>query len=247
MDSFGDFSVNLVLWVWIPEARDRFNIKSDILKALKDSFDLNGVEIPFPYRTSVRKKDLPQPRRLSLEELEDFKSPRRYPSKGKDYFEYGSWMKRTEAPPGFQDSQVRILVPTAGGKQVKKTADFVMKLAKQVDASITALYIVQTPTRKNIERGVWALNEFNLAGKRDGVMVATLIEEGHVIEKILDTIEEKKISLVVMGSSERGPLSRWGKVDVTSEILEQVDIPTVIMPHAPDEEELRQMLKDRYF
>ena len=48
---------------WIPEARDRNVIRSDVLKKIKDSFDHNGVEIPFPYRTLVYKKDLPPPRR----------------------------------------------------------------------------------------------------------------------------------------------------------------------------------------
>jgi len=248
MDSFADFSIQLKLWTWIPEARDRYNIKSDLLKAIKDAFDANGVEIPFPYRTSVDKKDMPQPRRLSIEELEKFRTPRRYPSKGQDYFEFGSWMKKTERPTGYQDSQVRILVPTAGGGQVSKTASFVMKLAKQVDASVVALYIAQSPSRKNIERGVWALNQFNIAGKREGVMVATLIEEGgDVVEKILETAEEKDISLVVLGASERGFGHHWGRADITTEILEQIEIPTVIMPHSPDEEELRQMIKDRYF
>jgi len=247
MDSFADFSVNLKLWVWIPEARDMYNIRSDILKAIKDAFDANGVEIPFPYRTSVEKRDLPQPRRMTPEEAKDFKDPRRYPSKGLDYFEFGSWLTKDGQHAGYQDSSVRILVPTAGGKQVRKTAEFVMKLAQNVDGSVTALYIVQSSTRKNIEIGVKALNEFNQAGTREGVMVATLIEEGDVIEKILETIEDKKISLVVMGASEKGLVSRWGRADVTSEILEQVDIPTVIMPHTPDEADLKQMLKNRYF
>lgn len=52
---FGDSSVNLRAFVW---SKDHFSgvvMKSDLNKSIKEQFDKNGIEIPFPYRTIVYK------------------------------------------------------------------------------------------------------------------------------------------------------------------------------------------------
>jgi len=56
--SFGDSSVNLRAQVWAPDPINGFNMKCDLLKSIKERFDREGVEIPYPYRTIVYKKDL---------------------------------------------------------------------------------------------------------------------------------------------------------------------------------------------
>ncbi len=56
--SFGDSSVNLRAQVWAPDPINGFTMKCDLLKAIKERFDQEGIEIPFPYRTIVYKKDL---------------------------------------------------------------------------------------------------------------------------------------------------------------------------------------------
>lgn len=56
--SFGDSSVNLRAQVWASDPITGFNMKCDLLKSIKERFDQEGVEIPFPYRTIVYKKDL---------------------------------------------------------------------------------------------------------------------------------------------------------------------------------------------
>jgi len=53
-----DFSVNLKAYVWVNGNDDAFAVKCDLLKSIKQRFDKEGVEIPFPYRTIVYKKDL---------------------------------------------------------------------------------------------------------------------------------------------------------------------------------------------
>lgn len=58
--SFGEYSVNLRGYVWIDDAMRAYQAHSDINIALKKRFDREGIEIPFPYRTIVYKKDLPQ-------------------------------------------------------------------------------------------------------------------------------------------------------------------------------------------
>ena len=55
---FGDSSVNLRSYVWSKDHNSGFAMKCDLYKAVKERFDREGIEIPFPYRTIVYKKDI---------------------------------------------------------------------------------------------------------------------------------------------------------------------------------------------
>jgi MscS family membrane protein len=48
--NFGESSVDLQLRVWIMDARQRMNTISHITDAVKESFDAEGIEIPYPKR-----------------------------------------------------------------------------------------------------------------------------------------------------------------------------------------------------
>ncbi|MEQ8243038.1 mechanosensitive ion channel family protein [Fulvivirga sp.] len=52
---FGDSSVNLRGYVWASSPTDGFAMKCDLNKSIKERFDKEGIEIPFPYRTIVYK------------------------------------------------------------------------------------------------------------------------------------------------------------------------------------------------
>lgn len=53
-----EFSVEIKAYVWAANNDDAFVIKCDLLKSVKQRFEKEGIEIPFPYRTIVYKKDL---------------------------------------------------------------------------------------------------------------------------------------------------------------------------------------------
>lgn len=57
---FGDSSVNLRADVWSATPENSWELYCDLNKSVKERFDAEGIEIPFPYRTIVYKKDLPK-------------------------------------------------------------------------------------------------------------------------------------------------------------------------------------------
>jgi small-conductance mechanosensitive channel len=71
--ALADFSVNLRAWVWANNADDAFVMKCDLLKQVKEEFDRQGIEIPFPHHTLVYKKDVLNERAQLLARLEQEK------------------------------------------------------------------------------------------------------------------------------------------------------------------------------
>ncbi len=53
-----DFSVDIKAYVWAKSNDDSFIVATDLFKSVKKEFDERGIEIPFPYRTIVFKKDI---------------------------------------------------------------------------------------------------------------------------------------------------------------------------------------------
>jgi len=57
-----DFTIELRVYVWVPDVNEGWRARFWLLENIKKRFDREGVEIPFPYRTLVYKRDLPSPR-----------------------------------------------------------------------------------------------------------------------------------------------------------------------------------------
>ncbi|MEW6294861.1 MAG: mechanosensitive ion channel family protein [Candidatus Diapherotrites archaeon] len=50
---FGEYSINMVLSAWIKDAEKRFYVRSDLFESIKEEFDKEGIEIPYPKRHLV--------------------------------------------------------------------------------------------------------------------------------------------------------------------------------------------------
>ncbi len=59
--SLGDSAVTIRAWAWANDAGLGFEMKCDLFKSIKQRFDREGVEIPFPHRTLVYKQPKQQP------------------------------------------------------------------------------------------------------------------------------------------------------------------------------------------
>ncbi|MBU1198574.1 MAG: mechanosensitive ion channel family protein [Nanoarchaeota archaeon] len=60
----GDFSVKLRGYYWVANQPDNMISGYELTESIKKRFDKEGVEIPFPYRTVVFKKDIQKPKKL---------------------------------------------------------------------------------------------------------------------------------------------------------------------------------------
>lgn len=60
----GDFAVTLRAYIWSGGNNNAFVLNCDLLKSIKTRFDNEGIEIPFPYRTVVYKKDIENKKEL---------------------------------------------------------------------------------------------------------------------------------------------------------------------------------------
>ena len=52
-----DSSINLRAWTWAANNDNAFILKCDLLKSIKERFDKEGIEIPFPYANVIIKKE----------------------------------------------------------------------------------------------------------------------------------------------------------------------------------------------
>jgi small-conductance mechanosensitive channel len=55
--SLADSSVVIRAWAWSKDFADSFELRINVLESIKKRFDKEGVEIPFPHRTIVMKKE----------------------------------------------------------------------------------------------------------------------------------------------------------------------------------------------
>jgi small-conductance mechanosensitive channel len=51
--NWGDFSINIRAWVWTADNGAAFQLGCDLYESVKERFDAEGVEIPYPYRNVV--------------------------------------------------------------------------------------------------------------------------------------------------------------------------------------------------
>lgn len=58
LTELSDFSQNMRLYYWSEDKPTSIKVKFDLTEAIKKRFDREGIEVPFPYRTVVYKKDI---------------------------------------------------------------------------------------------------------------------------------------------------------------------------------------------
>ena len=131
---------------------------------------------------------------------------------------------------GFDPSE--ILLPTAGGHSSDLSADVARALRETNDARVSVLHVADDPTagREFLEQWV---DDHGLEGAE------LLVETGDVEDAIGDAAAGK--SLVIVGATERGLVSRIVGGSLTLSVLDDLDT-TVLLAERPHPRSIRQRL-----
>ena len=119
---------------------------------------------------------------------------------------------------------MKILVPTAGPVPAAEKANYIMDIAKKLNADVTVLHILDLA---ETDAGEQALKIFTDLGEELGVKVKTILKEGNVVPTIVDCADDEKANLIIMGGSEGRIVADW----IVTDVLDKSNVPVVIIPY----------------
>ncbi|SDY10040.1 universal stress protein [Halobellus clavatus] len=143
----------------------------------------------------------------------------------------------------------RILVPTDGSDASQGAIDHAIELASQYDATVFALYVVDTAAYSSLEMGsevvAEALREEGNtaveavvdAGEAAGVDVETDVRNGVAHQSILDHADEHDVDLIVMGTHGRTGVGRVLLGSVAEKVVRTATVPVLTVQSDEDESE----------
>lgn len=137
----------------------------------------------------------------------------------------------------------RILIPTDGGRKSEKAAEHGISLAKELGATVHALYVMDLPgaprtpyiygdeeemKQKYREYGEEVTTEVCEEAEAAGIDCETAITSGTVHEEIVTFADERGIDLIVMVAGYRG---RFGGLvgSVTEKVVRTSNVPITVI------------------
>ncbi|RLM53647.1 universal stress protein [Halobellus sp. Atlit-31R] len=140
-----------------------------------------------------------------------------------------------------------ILVPTDGSTATDGAIEHAIELAKQYDATVHALYVVDTGAYSSLEMGsdivAEALQEEGNSAvdgvaeraEAAGVDVETAVEAGIAHRVIVDYVADEDVDLVVMGTHGRTGVGRFLLGSVAEKVVRTADAPVMTVRSEPEE------------
>ncbi len=155
-------------------------------------------------------------------------------------------MRRSPLPmlivKGARSSIRRILFCTAGGEPGKRDIIYGGRLARRTGAATTLLYVdaITTPAAAGVSPNApvsktarpWIANHLEqgaLTLRNQGIEVEVKERAGIVVEEILREAKEGDHDLIVIGRHLEGMATRFGGMDLTTEILQRAMCPVLIV------------------
>ena len=152
-----------------------------------------------------------------------------------------------EATHGMSDGIKRILAPLDGSIRSEQALPVTEMIAKETDAQVILLEVVQHLNRKNQEmifrtqenaeevyaswvdhaEGYLQDVEYRLAG--NGIKVQYKIGSDDPVKTICDTAKNDACDLVVIGSHGRTGIARWFYGSVASKVMREVECPILLV------------------
>lgn len=134
-----------------------------------------------------------------------------------------------------------VLVPTDGSEAVQPAIDHGLELASRIDATVHALFVVETAISRAIPEAQWLPYEETLTEAGDRAVAAveaqasernidtvTAVRRGLAHEEIIKYAGSHDIDLVVMGTHGRSGIDRALLGSVTENVIRQTDVPVLV-------------------
>jgi nucleotide-binding universal stress UspA family protein len=119
---------------------------------------------------------------------------------------------------------VNIIIPSAGSVADQRTVDYVIDIAKRLNAQLVVLRIL---SEKETEvEGEQSLGLFVENGKRKKVPVNINLRRGDIVSVIIETAQETSVDLIILGVSRGEIVAEW----MNAGTMERTDIPVLLIP-----------------
>jgi nucleotide-binding universal stress UspA family protein len=119
---------------------------------------------------------------------------------------------------------MKIIVPSTGSVPDQRTVDYVINIAKRLNAQLVVLRILN---KKETEmEGDQSLREFFEIGNRENVPVNIIMRHGEIASVIIEMAQEKSVDLIILGVSRGEVVAEW----MNAGAMEKTDIPVLLIP-----------------
>jgi len=143
-----------------------------------------------------------------------------------------------------------ILVPVANEKTVEQLQRFAIRMAKAYTADITALNVIQVPAqlppsegRKYVDCARTLLGKARDVAEQEDIPVYSLVKLTHNVPKaIIETCEERKIDLMVLGWEGEKPARNRVFGTITDEIILNTVCDIALICRSPADKEIDRIL-----
>ncbi len=137
----------------------------------------------------------------------------------------------------------KILLPVDGSENSQRAVKTCMEMAKPLGAKVTALFVVDSTAYVSLpETFMWenvqglleregkeALEGVKKAFKDSGVKLKTELKEGGPAKEIVETAEEEKTDLIIMGTAGRKGLDRFFLGSVSEKVLRSASCSVMVV------------------
>ncbi|MDP3103859.1 MAG: universal stress protein [Candidatus Methanoperedens sp.] len=137
----------------------------------------------------------------------------------------------------------KILIATDGSEYTKNSIDYGIELAKNTQAALHVLYVIDTAAFASIPMDAAWESMYELLKKEgdeatryaaekaeaEGLTVEKLTVEGHPAEEIIKYAEKNSVNIIVMGTLGKSGLDRFLLGSVAEKVVRASKIPVLIV------------------
>ena len=119
---------------------------------------------------------------------------------------------------------VKIIIPSVGPVPDQRTADYLINIAKRLNAQLIVLRIL---SEKETEvEGEQSLRLFVENRKMEKVPINIILRRGDIVSVIIETAQEKSVDLIILGVSRGEIVAEW----MNAKAMKKTDIPVLLIP-----------------